>query len=319
MINKPLVSIIMATFNRAHLITETLRSISAQSYEHWECIIIDDWGSDPTYEMVAPLLKEDSRFTYYKRTSDHKKGLPGCRNYGLEISKGDYIIFFDDDDIVHPLNLELCVTELEKGTSHFCRYERTVFTGLFDYNFDSSTSYEVFKITDQDLYAIITNSLPFNSCAVMWRAECFKDDRFKEDLMYAEEWELYVRMISKGLNGISITKTLFYGRKHPNSNTGEFAKKNPVRVQSKSKAAQYMIRNLEKQGRLTRQIGMYMFSIGLRTGDKKVAKTVLSCNNLKIRDRLYLTLRYYLLPLSIPMGKILNPSRRREWLDGMKL
>ncbi len=96
----------MATYNRAHLITETLRSIQAQTYTNFECSIIDDGGTDNTAEIIAPFL-EDTRFTFQKRPSTYGKGLPGCRNYGLDLAKGEFVIFFDDDDIIHPQNLEI--------------------------------------------------------------------------------------------------------------------------------------------------------------------------------------------------------------------
>jgi glycosyltransferase involved in cell wall biosynthesis len=85
------VTIIMATYNRGHFIKETLRSIQKQTFENWECIIVDDGGTDNTSEIVAPICEQDTRFQFVKRTSDYG-GLPGCRNYiRLE---GDYIIFF---------------------------------------------------------------------------------------------------------------------------------------------------------------------------------------------------------------------------------
>ena len=92
------VSIIMATYNRAQFIMETLNSIKNQTYKNWECLIIDDGGSDNTEDVIAPLLKKDTRFKFLKRTDKYLKGLPGCRNYGLDVAQGDYIIFFDDDD-----------------------------------------------------------------------------------------------------------------------------------------------------------------------------------------------------------------------------
>src|SRR5258705_6384267 len=103
----PKVTIIMATYNRSHFILETLSSIQNQTYSEWECLIIDDGGTDNTLEIITPVLDTDLRFKFVKRPDQYKKGLPGCRNYGLDLAKGDYIIFFDDDDIVHPQNLEL--------------------------------------------------------------------------------------------------------------------------------------------------------------------------------------------------------------------
>ena len=89
-----MISIIMATYNRAHFIKESLDSILNQSYENWECIIIDDGGMDNTAEVIDPILEGDSRFKFFQREKKYIKGLPGCRNMGLDLSVGDYIVFF---------------------------------------------------------------------------------------------------------------------------------------------------------------------------------------------------------------------------------
>ena len=101
-----LVSIIMPTYNRAHLIGQTLDSVLAQTYPNWECIIVDDWSTDTSDEVVGEYVKKDSRFQYYQRPKDRKKGPNSCRNYGLELSKGEFVKWFDSDDIMHPKFLE---------------------------------------------------------------------------------------------------------------------------------------------------------------------------------------------------------------------
>jgi glycosyltransferase involved in cell wall biosynthesis len=237
----------MATYNRAHFIVATLHSIQQQTFGNWECLIIDDGGTDNTQEVIFPILNQDPRFQFLKRPDTYLKGLPGCRNYGLDLAQGDCIIFFDDDDIVHPMNLQLCVTALENPNYSFCRYLRTVFTGDFDYNFDFTTTYDSFQIGIKDVFSLLKHELPFNSCAVMWRKSCFKDNRFVEHLMYAEEWELYSRILSSGVVGISINKILFFGRKHPNSNTGEFYSHNPIRKKSNNDAILLVIANLKEK------------------------------------------------------------------------
>ncbi len=60
------------------------------------------------------------------------------------------------------------------------------------------------------------------SCTVFWRKSCFNGNRFLEDLSYAEEWELYTRMVSSGLSGVMISNVLYYNRKHAESNTGKY-------------------------------------------------------------------------------------------------
>jgi len=104
--SEPLVSIIIPTYNRAHLIGETLDSVLAQTYTHWECIVVDDGSSDSTSEILETYCKQDSRFQYHHRPIDKPKGANACRNYGFELSKGEYINWLDSDDLVSHNKIE---------------------------------------------------------------------------------------------------------------------------------------------------------------------------------------------------------------------
>lgn len=294
--NRDKVTILMATYNRAHFIVETLKSIQAQTYTNWECIIIDDGGTDNTLEVITPILEKDIRFIFLKRPETYKKGLPGCRNYGLDRAIGDYIIFFDDDDIAHPQNLEVCVSEFKTKTIDFCRYIRAVFTGDFNYNYDFSKEYTHFEIDKKDINGILKNELLFNSCSVMWTRECYKANRFVEHLMYAEEWELYSRIVSKGFKGISINKTLFYGRKHEASNTGEFFKQDPVRIKSNADAIVLVIQNLKKEGLLSKSIIRYFIQVSLDYKQYDLFKRITYTLKLSTQDTLKWKLYYKQLP-----------------------
>lgn len=295
----PKVTIIMATYNRAHFIVETLQSIQAQTFKDWECLIVDDGGTDNTNQVIAPILEQDNRFRLLKRPDNYIKGLPGCRNYGLDVAKGDYIIFFDDDDIVHPQNLELCVSELSKKDISFCRYIRRAFMGDFDYKFDYSKAYTSFYIDANDVEKILKNELPFNSCAVMWKRDCFADNRFTEHLMYAEEWELYSRIISSGVKGISINKCLFYGRKHPNSNTGEFYTHNPIRRASKKEAILLVVHNLKEKQMLSPSLLRYFIQLSLGFKEYHLFDQLLSIPQLPVYEKVKWQLFYFTLPLRL--------------------
>ncbi|RXG24895.1 glycosyltransferase family 2 protein [Leeuwenhoekiella aequorea] len=95
---KPLVSILIPTYNRAHLIGETLDSVLAQTYENWECIVVDDGSTDSTAELLASYVQKDARFQYHQRPSNRLKGASSCRNFGAEKADGEYFIFLDSDD-----------------------------------------------------------------------------------------------------------------------------------------------------------------------------------------------------------------------------
>jgi glycosyltransferase involved in cell wall biosynthesis len=296
---RPKVTIIMATYNRAHFIVETLKSVQNQTFEDWECLIIDDGGTDNTKVRISPILKQNNRFQFYQRTNKYKKGLPGCRNYGLDLAKGDYIIFFDDDDIVHPQNLEIGVLELTQANVSFCRYIREVFRGDFNYNFDYSKTYTSFYIDKRDIEKILKNQLPINSCAVMWKKECFENNRFEEHLMYAEEWELYSRIISLGFVGLSIEKCLFFGRKHSRSNTGEFYSNNPVRRSSKKDAILLVVQNLNQQKLLSDSLLRYFIQMSLNFKEYELFDGII--NNLSLAKVLKFKWRlfYFVLPFRL--------------------
>ena len=99
--NNSLVSIIIPTYNRAHLISETLHSIIAQTYTYWECIVVDDGSTDNTEEILKNYIKKDKRFQYHQRPKDKPKGANACRNYGISISNGDFLLVMDSDDLLH--------------------------------------------------------------------------------------------------------------------------------------------------------------------------------------------------------------------------
>jgi glycosyltransferase involved in cell wall biosynthesis len=295
----PKVSIIMATYNRAHFIEETLLSIQKQTFTDWECLIIDDGGTDNTKECITPILEQDRRYKYSKRPANYLKGLSGCRNYGLDLAKGEYIIFFDDDDIVHPLNLELCVFELKDVAVSFCRYIREVFTGDFHYNFDYSTVYTSFYIDKKDIEKMLKNQLQFNSCSIMWKKQCFDKNRFVESLMYAEDWELYSRIVSSSFNGISIRKSLFYGRKHPHSNTGEYDRKNSIRKASYSEAILLVVQNLKEKQLLTYALKRYLIAFSLDFEEFNLFKKILNTLELTTFEKIQWRIFYAVLPFRL--------------------
>ena len=101
----PYFSIIIPTYNRADIIIETLSSIHCQTFESWECIIIDDGSTDKSIDKISGYIKNDTRFVLKQRDS-HPKGPTKCRNIGLKYAKANKIIFFDSDDLFLPWALQ---------------------------------------------------------------------------------------------------------------------------------------------------------------------------------------------------------------------
>lgn len=314
----PKVSIIMATYNRAKFIVETLVAIQNQTFTDWECLIIDDGGTDNTKEVIAPILEKDNRFKFHVRPSNYQKALPGCRNYGLDLAKGSFIIFFDDDDIPHPQNLEICVSELSNNKNiYFCRYVREVFFEDFHYNFDLSKNYSQFSINEKDVPKMLTNELQFNSCQVMWRSECFKEHRYVEHLMYLEEWELYARIVSAGFNGITISKALFYGRKHPNSMTGEYYGNNPVRRKSSADAMVLAVENLRMKKLLNYSITRYFIVVSYNFEEYNLFNRIIKALEIPFLKEIQWRIFFFSLKIRLPINRF-RAKRKRSKINKKK-
>ncbi|HYE53795.1 MAG TPA: glycosyltransferase family 2 protein [Chitinophagaceae bacterium] len=110
--NKPLVSVIIATYNRASMIADAIRSVLDQTYPNKEIIVVDDGSTDNTAEIVRQF--EGIDFI----VQDHKRQA-AARNTGWKRSKGKYIATLDSDDKWNPDFLEKCVAFLEAGDHDF--------------------------------------------------------------------------------------------------------------------------------------------------------------------------------------------------------
>ncbi|SHL54095.1 glycosyltransferase family 2 protein [Flavobacterium xanthum] len=96
----PLISIIIPSYNREKLISETLDSVLEQTYSNWECIIIDDRSTDGTNVILKEYSNRDNRFITIAKPLEFKQGASVSKNLGLQIARGEYIQFLDSDDIL---------------------------------------------------------------------------------------------------------------------------------------------------------------------------------------------------------------------------
>lgn len=288
---KPEISIIIPTYNRAHFILETISTIKNQSFEKWECLIIDDNSTDNTKEILDSILNSDARFRYFNRSSKYLKGPSGCRNQGLDLAHGKYIIFFDSDDIIHPENLQTCFEVLINSDYEFCRYDKLPFRG--DWQGGHQFKIEDFEIQNfsiNNISSMVTMESGFACCTVMWKKNALNGMRFDEELSYAEEWEYYTRLLSQGISGASINRVLYFNRKHPESNTGEFWAKHPVRRKSKLDAVKKVIDTLAQRELLSADLIKYFIRLGFILKEYMIIKWVLRKSN----SNWFCRLKYYL-------------------------
>jgi glycosyltransferase involved in cell wall biosynthesis len=99
----PFFSIIITTYNRAHILKKALDSLVSQTIDDWEAIIVDDESTDDTYLQILPYLRLYPKIRYLKK--DHS-GEAMSKNAGVSLSAGQFISFLDSDDEYDPIHLE---------------------------------------------------------------------------------------------------------------------------------------------------------------------------------------------------------------------
>ncbi len=206
------ISILIPVYNRAGLLPETLDSILAQTYTNWECILIDDHSTDNSTEILQKYSEKDTRFYWEPRPDNRPKGANACRNYGLEISKGEYIQWFDSDDLMLPdflqkkynaftANIDFVVSYChnfnEKGDEEeIPKYEGNQINTL---NFENFLQEKVYWIT-QD-FLIKKTSL--------------QQITFNETLQSGQEYNFFMVLLALNqLNGLFINEKLSLRRIH---------------------------------------------------------------------------------------------------------
>jgi glycosyltransferase involved in cell wall biosynthesis len=100
----PLISIIIPCYNYAAYIRDAIDSILAQTYEHWEMLIIDDGSKDGTAAIAQEYASRDARIAYHYQIN---QGLSAARNTGLALAKGEYVQLLDADDYLAPEKLAI--------------------------------------------------------------------------------------------------------------------------------------------------------------------------------------------------------------------
>ena len=111
-----LVSVVIPSYNSAHLVSAAVQSVLQQTYANVEAIIVDDGSTDDTRQVAERWVAQDQRVVYIHQQN---KGLGGARNTGIDHAKGEFIAFLDADDLFYPdkirLQLELLLSQPELG------------------------------------------------------------------------------------------------------------------------------------------------------------------------------------------------------------
>ena len=229
----PLVSIIIPTYNRAHLISETLDSVLAQTYTNWECIVVDDGSTDGTDELLASYCKKDNRFQYHHRPKDRFPGGNTARNYGFVLSRGAYVQWFDDDDVMLPEFLSLKIAQFSTNKIEF-----VICTGFLTNEFLAKKEIIGLIETDQLYKDYARIRLNIFTPSVLFKRQFLEGiNLFDELLVRGQEMDLFLRLffLKKPEQYKIINRALFLYRQHVKTKTESDKNYNLLNKESQTK------------------------------------------------------------------------------------
>lgn len=124
-LTSPQITLIVPVYNGSQYIAELLDSVTAQSFQHWICICVNDGSKDNSSEVIAAYCKKDSRFQLIDKANG---GTGDSRNVGMAHTQTPYIMFADQDDLLHPQSFEIAYQCIEASGADLLQFERTHFS-----------------------------------------------------------------------------------------------------------------------------------------------------------------------------------------------
>lgn len=193
------VSVVVPCYNQAQYLNEALQSVMEQSYQDWECLIINDGSPDDTEVVAKPWVAKDKRFTYYFKDNG---GLSQARNYGIERAIGTYILPLDADDYLSNNYIEHCVNELGNKNVKLVYGKVEQFgirTGIWDLG--------LYHYHDLLVYNMI-------HCAAIYRKKDWQRISGYDEAMVLglEDWEFWIRLLNETDQVVLLHEITFFYR-----------------------------------------------------------------------------------------------------------
>jgi glycosyltransferase involved in cell wall biosynthesis len=122
-VEPPLFTVVVPVHNRADIVRPTLMSVQEQTFEDFECLVVDDGSTDGEDLALVVESLDDDRFRYVRQDNG---GASSARNRGIDMARGRYIALLDSDDRFLPEKLERCADVLEDHAGEVLLYSQMI-------------------------------------------------------------------------------------------------------------------------------------------------------------------------------------------------
>ena len=196
--SKALISIIVPIYNVENYLRQCLDSIVSQTYQNFECLLINDGSPDNSADICREYVEKDSRFKYFEKENG---GVSSARNLGIERSGGAYITFIDSDDWVDSDYLEVLYNALidENADISVSTYKRFHMAENCWYFHSFQRGYEKRVFTNQELIDEFIDLNTFDHsyvfvCGKLVRKDLLDNIAFNEMTTLGEDMEFWLKL-----------------------------------------------------------------------------------------------------------------------------
>jgi glycosyltransferase involved in cell wall biosynthesis len=189
------VSIVIPFKDRPDYLKETLQSVIDQTYQYWECLIINDGSSENYIQQIKVFIHSEPRFILL---NNQGRGAAAARNEGIKVAQGDYLIFLDSDDLLAPFCLKQRIEKLKVNPElDFAVFPMLLF---FEKPYDSDLLWNI-ETKDIDIQRFARLDAVWQTTGPIWRKEAIKKiGGFDEELLCWQDVDFHLKALASGLN-----------------------------------------------------------------------------------------------------------------------
>lgn len=208
----PKISVIIPTYNRAHLLERAVRSVLAQTFRDLEIIVVDDASTDNTQAIFKEKFRHelDTEMIIYIRNKINLER-SRSRNKGIETARGKYIALLDDDDIWLPHHLETLILYIDANENIACAFSKPVW--LYENGAVEDKFCKLNLTTGSGTFyrnLCISGNMVFSPASLL-RRELYMDvGGYREDISQNEDWEFFSRVAMNYNIGFTNTVTVLF-------------------------------------------------------------------------------------------------------------
>lgn len=204
--DRPLVSVILPMYQVKDYLPEAIASLKAQTLRDWECLCLDDGSGNGMAELARELTQDDPRFIV---KAFPNAGVAATRNRGLDLARGRFVAFLDQDDAYHPTYLETLAEAIERTGADcaMCLYQSTPFGQ------EAPPSAKA-QIIDDPCDWLLRTGITITVWTKLWRREALGDVRFDPTLYGSDDALFTYSAFARFRRVVFLGTPLYFYRRH---------------------------------------------------------------------------------------------------------